>query len=258
MLEEIKNLLPTWDRWMVYAFVLFVLLAGLIFLIRIIGEAIQKSYKAKYDFTAKYELAFTKYAVISLVIAVGLIANTVATEFIYENPTMFFFRLFLTVSLALILGSTLVKFIDYNYPSKLEKKLKRYRYTPRVSPKSGKKMRLLTEEEEDVHLDEGMIAEEDVFSIDYDVWIDEESGYTQIEKYAGHMHADECPSCHYQTLKVEREEIVESPTVDKEGELIKHYKCALCNHRERKSFKIAKIEHAPGDPGKKQPEATTK
>ena len=37
-------------------------------------------------------------------------------------------------------------------------------------------MRLLTEEEEDVHLDEGKRSEEDIFSIDYDVWIDEKSG----------------------------------------------------------------------------------
>ena len=44
-------------------------------------------------------------------------------------------------------------------------------------------MKLLSEDEEDVYLDEGMQAEENVFSVDYDVWIDEESGYTKIEKH---------------------------------------------------------------------------
>ena len=62
-------------------------------------------------------------------------------------------------------------------------------------------MKLLSEEEEDVHLDEGMQAEENIFSVDYDVWIDEETGFTQIDKYAGHLHALECPECSYQTLK---------------------------------------------------------
>ena len=32
---------------------------------------------------------------------------------------------------------------------------------------------LLSEDEEDAYLDEGMQAEENVFSVDYDVWIDE-------------------------------------------------------------------------------------
>ena len=39
-------------------------------------------------------------------------------------------------------------------------------------------MKLLSEEEEDAYLDEGQQAEENVFSVDYDVWIDEETGYT--------------------------------------------------------------------------------
>ena len=37
-------------------------------------------------------------------------------------------------------------------------------------------MRLLSEDEEDVYLDEGMQAEENIFSVDYDVWIDEVTG----------------------------------------------------------------------------------
>jgi len=42
----------------------------------------------------------------------------------------------------------------------IEKRLKVLRYKPRISPKTGKPMKLLSEEEEDVHLDEGMQAEE--------------------------------------------------------------------------------------------------
>ena len=53
-------------------------------------------------------------------------------------------------------------------------KLRKWRYMPRVG-KNGVKLRLLSEEEEDVHLQEGMKAEESVFSIDYDVWVDEQN-----------------------------------------------------------------------------------
>ncbi|MEL7146442.1 MAG: hypothetical protein AAFO69_08750, partial [Bacteroidota bacterium] len=120
----------------------------------------------------------------------------------------------------------------------IEKRLKKLRYTPRISP-DGRKMKLLSEEEEDVYLDEGMQAEEDAFSVDYDVWIDEVSGYTKIEKYNGRLHALQCPECNYQTLKVEREEIIQTPTAEDEGELMKYYQCGYCGYKERKSFKIA-------------------
>jgi hypothetical protein len=65
--------------------------------------------------------------------------------------------------------------LEYYYPTRLDKKLKKWRYMPRTNPKNGNKMRVLSEEEEDVHMDPGMIAEENVFSIDYDVWIDEKN-----------------------------------------------------------------------------------
>jgi hypothetical protein len=93
------------------------------------------------------------------------------------------------------------------------KKAKKIEVHPKgFSERRANQMKLLSEEEEDVYLDEGMQAEENVFSVDYDVWIDEETGYTKIEKYAGHLHALQCPECNYQTLKVVKEEILESPT----------------------------------------------
>ena len=100
-------------------------------------------------------------------------------------------------------------------------------------------MKLLSEEEEDVYLDEGMQAEENLFSVDYDVWIDEDSGYTKIEKYSGHLHAETCPECNYNTFRVDREELVAAPTETEEGELIKHYECSYCGYRQAKSVPVA-------------------
>lgn len=99
-------------------------------------------------------------------------------------------------------------------------------------------MKLLSEEEEDAHMDEGMIAEENVFSVDYDVWLDEETGYKQIEKYAGHLHAIQCPECNYQTFKVAREEIIKQPTATEEGEIMKHYVCSYCGYKARKTIAL--------------------
>ena len=110
---------------------------------------------------------------------------------------------------------------------------------PRVNPKTGNKMRLLSETEEDVHLDEGMQAEEEVFSVDYDVWIDDATGDTKIEKYQGHLQALQCNNCGFYTMRVVREEIVSPPTESHDGELIKHYKCQFCSSTRATSFHIA-------------------
>lgn len=99
-------------------------------------------------------------------------------------------------------------------------------------------MKLLSEEEEDTYLDEGMQAEENIFSTDYDVWKDEESGYIKIEKYSGHLHALECPECNYQTFKVVKEEILKTPTLAEEGELLKHYTCGYCGYKAKKTVTL--------------------
>ena len=107
---------------------------------------------------------------------------------------------------------------------------------------SGAQLRLLSEEEEDVHLAEGMRAEENVFSIDYDVWIDEKNGEVKIEKYPGHLQALKCNSCGFYTMKVVREEITRQPGKDVTGELIKHYQCYYCKSVRATAFNISTRE----------------
>ena len=99
---------------------------------------------------------------------------------------------------------------------------------------------MLSEEEEDAYQDEGMQAEEDVFSVDYDVWIDVETGHTKIEKYAGRLHAMKCDRCGFQTLKLDKEEITKEATEDEDGELFKEYKCTYCGRIKRKTVKLSK------------------
>ena len=122
----------------------------------------------------------------------------------------------------------------------MERHLRLLRYTPRIS-KSGNKMKLLSEDEEDVHLDEGMQAEENVFSVDYDVWVDEETDEVKIEKYSGYLEALECGSCGFRTLTLQSEEIVKPATEEEEGQLIKNYKCTYCKAVRHTEFPIAKV-----------------
>jgi hypothetical protein len=192
-----------------------------------IGDA-----KAKYDFINKSEIRTLWIAAVILIIGCCFFANANIVEL---TPLWIFVRGFTTVSMGLIVALIVQNLLKFYYPFFIEKRLKVLRYKPRISPKTGKAMKLLSEDEEDAYLDEGMQAEENVFSIDYDVWKDEESGYVKIEKYSGHLHALQCPECNYQTFKVVREEILKAPSPGIEGELLKHFQCGYCGFKAKKT-----------------------
>lgn len=231
------------EAWITYGRYVAYAIAGVGVLI-ILGHYLKllttRDYKARYDYINMHEINLLWYGFLLILAGVTLYANTFqsATTWLW-----FFVWLFVSIMLAMIIGVIIQNVLKFYYPFFIEKRLKRLRYTPRVSP-DGRKMKLLSEEEEDVYLDEGMQAEEDAFSVDYDVWIDDVSGYTKIEKYNGRMHALQCPECNYQTLRVNREEIIQQATETEDGELMKYYNCTYCGHKERKSFKIAKIKEA--------------
>ena len=228
-----------WILFSKYGTYLAVAVAGIGALI-LVGHylklAATSDYKTRYDYINMHEINMLWNGILLILIGITLFV------IILFSPTRwlwFFVTVFIGTMMAIILGVIVQNILKFYYPFFIEKRLKKLRYTPRTSP-DGRKMKLLSEEEEDVYLDEGMQAEEDAFSVDYDVWIDEESGFTKIEKYNGRLHALQCPNCNYQTLKVDREEVIQPATELEEGELMKYFACGYCGHKERKSFKIAK------------------
>lgn len=230
---ELLSAFNLYGKYLAYA------IAGvgvLILLGHLIKLMTTKDFKTRYDYINMHEINLMWYGILLIIIGLALFGNTIATSTTWLWMAI---RLFVTVMLGMIVGVVVQNILKFYYPFYIEKRLKRLRYSPRVSP-DGRKMKLLSEEEEDVYLDEGMQAEEDAFSVDYDVWIDEESGYTKIEKYNGRLHALQCPDCNYQTLRVDREEVIQPATDTEEGELMKYFTCGYCGYKERKSFTIAR------------------
>lgn len=239
--------LPSYDSWnqlaanIAYGCWALGLLIVLGYLVRL---ATVSEYKDKYDFINRHEIRFLWIASIVIVIGACFYVNSNIIEL---NALWIFVRVFTTVSMGMIVALIVQNLLKFYYPFFIEKRLKVLRYRPRISPKTGKIMKLLSEEEEDAYLDEGMIAEENVFSVDYDVWKDESSGFIKIERYAGHLHALQCPECNYQTFKVVKEEILKQPTATEEGELLKHYQCGYCGYKSKKTVHLrqsSKIEQA--------------
>lgn len=214
----------------------------IIFLVYTIRTYLIKNFKARYDYINNNEIKNYKLVFLCLGLATAMIINLYGMNKVNEMGVWFFVRLFISIA-----GGTLVSYVsflvlDFYYPTVLVKKLDKWRYTPRVNQQTGKQMRLLSEEEEDVHLEEGMKAEENVFSIDYDVWVDDETGDVQVEKYEGRLQAYKCNSCGFHTMKVVREEIVQQPVNGTPGELIKHFECRYCKSVRATAFKISTKE----------------
>lgn len=210
-------------------------IAVLIVIGHIIRLATINDAKVKYDFINRSEIMTLWVASVILIIGCCFFANSNVTEL---SSLWIFVRVFLAVSMGMIVALIVKNLLKFYYPFYIEKRLKALRYSARISPKTGKPMKLLSEDEEDSFLDEGMQAEENVFSIDYDVWKDLETGYVKIEKYSGHLHAIQCPECNYQTFKIVKEEIIKHPAHDEEGQLMKHYQCGYCGYKAKKNVTL--------------------
>lgn len=244
MSESLIEFLASWQKWMFILSPTSALIGVLIYIFYKIKLSGKKDLKEKYDFVSKYEYNFLFSTHVAVAVGIFLLCNTYKEETVILHFVWFWIRLFISICIGVLYGYVAQLLLKFYYPGVQAKKLKLYRYTPRVNPKTGNKMKLLSEEEEDAFLDEGMQAEENVFSVDYDVWIDEETGDTHIEKYEGRLSALECDRCGFQTLKLEKEEIVKEATDHEEGELIKHYKCSYCKRIKRNTVKLSRERDA--------------
>lgn len=242
--------LDTWNQWAQVLGILLIALAVITVLIHFFRLVTMSDPKTKYDYINKSEISVLWTASALIVFAAAALANAFLVN---TGPMWLVIRCFVSLAVSAIVLVIVRNLLKFYYPFYMEQRLKTLRYKPRISPKTGKPMKLLSEEEEDVYLDEGMQAEENIFSVDYDVWIDEESGYTQIEKYSGHLHAVQCPECNYQTFKVVREEILRKPTTTEEGELTKYFECGYCGHTEAKNFPIAPTKERTEEQGSAAP-----
>jgi len=182
-----------------------------------------------------FELKVIKAVLILILVGLFLLLNQLYPEVIRIYGAWFIVRLAISATFCGFIYYVITILIDVYFSEKRSQRLEKLRFEPRKS-KIGNDMRLLSEDEEDVYLSKGMQAEEDVHSVDYDVWIDDSCGEVQIEQYPGSVFTERCPVCGYYTLKSEREHVVSLPTLGQKGQLMKIMKCHYCHHSERRYF----------------------
>lgn len=240
-METTSTFLSAWDQYMYVGAVMCVLIGVLILLYHEFKVFQIKDLKEKYDYVNLNEIKFFWFSVMAFIAAVAIYANTLATDkIVHEGSRWFFVRIFITAGFGVISYFIFFSLVRIYYPRQLEKRLTKLRNTPRISPE-GNIMRKLSASEEEHHLEDDMKTSGGVHSIDYDVWLDDKTGYKKIEKYPAYQHAEECTECGYFTLVIDNEEIERAPTPLEPGLMLKHYKCSYCGHREQHEIVVTKL-----------------
>ena len=113
-------------------------------------------------------------------------------------------------------------------------------------PNCGHKMRKLSEEADNAYLPPAQDMEERLNSIDYDVWLCNNCGETDIIPYVNRSSSyTECPVCHARACSLSSDRIVASPTPTRAGRGVRTYTCRNCHNASQVAYEIPKVVVAP-------------
>lgn len=117
--------------------------------------------------------------------------------------------------------------------------LQHWRNHQRKCPNCGAQMRKLDEATDNKHLTPAQDLEEQLGSVDYDVWLCPECSETDIYPYPNSSSPyKECPRCHARTYYKERDRVVRRPTAMTAGEGISEYRCRNCDYTHGTPYRI--------------------
>ena len=119
---------------------------------------------------------------------------------------------------------------------------KRYlRTASRKCPNCASKMKRLSEDEDNRYLTAAQDYEERIDSVDYDVWLCDKCGETDILPYVKESSTyTECPVCGARACSLVSNRIITHATVKREGCGVKEYRCGNCQKLTQKTYTIPK------------------
>ncbi len=121
----------------------------------------------------------------------------------------------------------------------IKNRLSKYRNNSRFSKINGKKMFKKTEVAENKFLDKGQLVEENLHSVDYDVWATENADDILILKYQKFFSKySKCPKCKYKTYYTAHSKTVKAATRSSTGVREEIQKCKNCDYIKVNTIKI--------------------
>ena len=128
--------------------------------------------------------------------------------------------------------------------------LDRLRNQPRYSKQNGKIMHKLSEAEEDAFLTKGQITEEEIKSVDYDVWVTDDHDDILILQYLRPFTKYiTCPKCNFLTFYLSHSKVILAPTYSHSGKQEILHECKNCGHIQRKMQTIPSKQRSSGGGG---------
>lgn len=122
-----------------------------------------------------------------------------------------------------------------------KKKLSQLREMPRTCPSCSSTIKAkLPEDKEDEYLHPGQVKEEELGSVDYDVWLCT-CGQTVIDYYAQKSAYSACPQCNYHAFGVSSSHVIEAPTYTSNGLGLRVSKCQHCGYSSEANYTIPKL-----------------
>ncbi|MBD5219678.1 MAG: TPM domain-containing protein [Bacteroidales bacterium] len=123
--------------------------------------------------------------------------------------------------------------------------LYRLRNAPHKCAQCGTQMKKIDEVHDNEYLNHSQDLEEQIGSVDYDVWLCPNCGETDIEPYVNQSSTyKECQYCHARTAALRQNRIVRRPTTTREGQGVHDYGCLNCGHVTSVPYTIAKVAPA--------------
>lgn len=116
-----------------------------------------------------------------------------------------------------------------------------FRNHPRDCKNCNNPLVKLGEKDDDLHLEKKQIFEEELGSVDYDVWLCNNCQSNEVLRYVNRFSKYKaCPSCKTQALYTASRRTIESATYESSGKGEQTDKCKFCNHVKISYYTIPK------------------
>jgi len=124
----------------------------------------------------------------------------------------------------------------------VKSRLKKYRNHQRFSKINGKELYKKSELADNAFLKQGQIVEEDLKSVDYDVWVtDNEDDILVLAYEKPFTKYSSCPKCDYKTYSIEHSKVIYKATTTSTGVREEKFICKNCGYKITKKVIIPKV-----------------
>jgi uncharacterized protein len=120
-------------------------------------------------------------------------------------------------------------------------RIRHFRNHPRSCPKCSSPLHKLDEQKDDEHLKENQVYEEELKSVDYDVWLCTNCSYKNTYTFKSKFSRySKCPQCKTMAFYTKSRTTIVSPTYESSGSGEELELCKFCNHSKVSTYTIPK------------------